>query len=124
MKRTISIAFCLMLSTSLMTTPSVHAKVMKLKLATVVVPHHAYNEGAREFARRIKEATGGAIDIIAAVCAMNENTIPAAVNCEHIVDGCNLNIVTKLQEKEVNYVLCCSYTYGGQTAAVVLKKVK
>ena len=63
MKRTISIGFCLLLSASLMTTPSLHAKVMKMKLATVVVPHHAYNEGAREFARRIKEATGGAIDI-------------------------------------------------------------
>ncbi len=63
MKRTISIAFCLMLSASLITTPSVHAKVMKLKLATVVVPHHAYNEGAREFARRIRKATGGTIDI-------------------------------------------------------------
>jgi tripartite ATP-independent transporter DctP family solute receptor len=36
---------------------------MKLKLATVVAPHHAYNEGAREFARRIAEATEGAIDI-------------------------------------------------------------
>jgi tripartite ATP-independent transporter DctP family solute receptor len=36
---------------------------MKMKLATVVPPHHAYNDGAREFARRIKEATGEAIEI-------------------------------------------------------------
>ncbi|MFQ5841073.1 MAG: DctP family TRAP transporter solute-binding subunit [Thermodesulfobacteriota bacterium] len=63
MKRTILIVLCLMVSASLMITISVHAKVMKLKLATVVVPHHAYNEGAREFARRLKEATGGVIDI-------------------------------------------------------------
>ncbi|UCD71273.1 MAG: DctP family TRAP transporter solute-binding subunit [Syntrophobacterales bacterium] len=63
MKCTILIAFCLMLGPSLMITLSAHAKTMKMKLATVVVPHHAYNEGAREFARRIKEATGGAIDI-------------------------------------------------------------
>jgi len=63
MKRTISIAFCLMVSASLMTALSVHAEVMRLKLATVVAPHHAYNEGAREFARRINGATGGAIDI-------------------------------------------------------------
>ena len=63
MKRTILIVFCLMLGASFMTTLPGHAKVMKLKLATVVVPHHAYNEGAREFARRLKEATGGVIDI-------------------------------------------------------------
>jgi tripartite ATP-independent transporter DctP family solute receptor len=36
---------------------------MKMKLATVTPPHHAYNEGAREFAKRIKDATGGFIDI-------------------------------------------------------------
>jgi tripartite ATP-independent transporter DctP family solute receptor len=52
-----------MVSASLMITLSVHAKVMKMKLATVVAPHHAYNEGAREFARRIREATGGTVDI-------------------------------------------------------------
>ena len=63
MKHTILIVLCLMLGANLMTTLPGHAKVMKLKLATVVVPHHAYNEGAREFARRIKDATGGAIDI-------------------------------------------------------------
>ncbi len=63
MKRTIFIVSCLMVSTSLMITLPVHAKVMKLKLATVTPPHHAYNEGAREFARRINGATGGAIDI-------------------------------------------------------------
>ncbi len=63
MKRMILIIFCLMLGTNLITTLPGHAKTMKLKLATVTPPHHAYNEGAREFARRIKEATGGAIDI-------------------------------------------------------------
>jgi len=63
MKRTVLTVFFLMLGTSLMTALSAHAKVMKMKLATVTPPHHAYNEGAREFARRIREATGGAIDI-------------------------------------------------------------
>ena len=63
MKRTVLTVFFLILGTSLMTALSGHAKVMKMKLATVTPPHHAYNEGAREFARRIREATGGAIDI-------------------------------------------------------------
>ena len=63
MKWTILIALCLILSVSLTTTLPAHAKVVKMKLATVTPPHHAYNDGAREFARRIKEATGGAIEI-------------------------------------------------------------
>lgn len=67
-------------------------------------------------------AAAGAIDVVAAVSAMNEAKIPAAKNCEKKVEGCNLNIVTEAIDKELNYVLCCSYSYGGQTAAVVLKK--
>jgi len=67
-------------------------------------------------------AAGGALDIIAAVCAMTDGKIPAAKNCDKKAAGCNLNIVTKPIEKTVKYALCCSYTYGGQTAAVVLKK--
>ena len=67
-------------------------------------------------------AAGGAIDVIAAVCAMNDSKIPAAVNCDNKAEGCNLNIVNQTIEKEVRHALCCSYTYGGQTAAVVLKR--
>lgn len=66
-------------------------------------------------------AAAGALDVIAAVCAMKESKIPAAKNCDRCADGCNLNIVSKTRQKEIRYVLCCSYTYGGQTAAVVLK---
>jgi 3-oxoacyl-[acyl-carrier-protein] synthase II len=67
-------------------------------------------------------AASGAIDLIAAVCAMNESKIPAAVNCDKKATGCNLNIVNRMIEKDIRYALCCSYTYGGQTAAVVLKR--
>ncbi len=67
-------------------------------------------------------AASGAIDVIAAVCAMTDGRIPAAKNCDKKADGCNLNIVKETQETKINYALCCSYTYGGQTAAVVLKK--
>jgi 3-oxoacyl-[acyl-carrier-protein] synthase II len=67
-------------------------------------------------------AAGGALDVIAAVCAMNNSIIPAAKNCDKKADGCNLNIVSRPVEKDIKYALCCSYTYGGQTAAVVLKK--
>ncbi len=66
-------------------------------------------------------AASGAIDLVAAVCAMADGRIPAAKNCDRKADGCNLNIVKQPQETDIRYALCCSYTYGGQTAAVVLK---
>jgi len=69
-------------------------------------------------------AASGALDVIAAVCAMANGKIPAAKNCDRKADGCNLNIIQQAQEANINYALCCSYTYGGQTAAVVLKNSK
>jgi len=67
-------------------------------------------------------AAGGAVDVIAAVCAMNESKIPAAKNCDKKAKGCNLNIVNQTKEKDIRYALSCSYTYGGQTTAIVLKR--
>ena len=66
-------------------------------------------------------AASGAVDVIAALCAMRNGIIPAAKNCDKKAAGCNLNIVNKPQKKNIRFALCCSYTYGGQTAAVVLK---
>ena len=67
-------------------------------------------------------AAAGVLDIITAIYAINEQKIPQAKNCDNIANGCSLNIVKKTIEKEIKYVLCCSYTYGGQTAAVIIKK--
>jgi len=67
-------------------------------------------------------AASGAIDMIASVCAMKEGKIPAAINCDRRADGCNLSIADQTRETNVRYALSCSYTYGGQTAALVLKQ--
>ena len=69
-------------------------------------------------------AASGALDVVAAVCAMTDGKVPAAKNCDRKADGCNLNIVNRPQQTNIRYALCCSYTYGGQTAAVVLKKIE
>lgn len=66
-------------------------------------------------------AAGGALDVIAAVCAMRAGKIPAAKNCDTKARGCKLNIVNQTHEAKIRYALCCSYTYGGQTVALVLK---
>ena len=67
-------------------------------------------------------AASGAVDVVAAVMAMREGIIPAAVNCDRKAEGCRLNISARTQRREIRHVLCCSYTFGGQTAALVLRK--
>lgn len=66
-------------------------------------------------------AAAGAIDVIAAVRAMNECVIPPARNFTKPAAGCDLNIPTERREGRIRRALCCSYTHGGQTAAVALK---
>lgn len=66
-------------------------------------------------------AAAGALDVIAAVRAMNDRTIPPARNFTKPANGCNLNVLTERREGRIRYALCCSHTFGGQTAAVVLK---
>ncbi len=66
----------------------------------------------------------GALDLIVAAKAISEGEIGAARNCSGKADGCDkLNLSTKRQAMDVKYALTCSYTFGGQTAAVVLKKI-
>lgn len=66
-------------------------------------------------------AAAGAVDVIAACCTIKDGIIPAAKNCKRKNKDCKLNIVTEQIKKNINHVLCCSYTYGGQTAAIILK---
>jgi len=67
-------------------------------------------------------AACGGLDVVAAVCAMRDGRIPAAKNCDKVADGCNLNIVRQEIKTNINCVLCTGYTFGGQTAAIILKK--
>ncbi|HSW01478.1 MAG TPA: beta-ketoacyl-[acyl-carrier-protein] synthase family protein [Sedimentisphaerales bacterium] len=66
-------------------------------------------------------AAAGALDVVAVVRAMNERLIPPAKNFTRPVEGCNLNILTERRQGAIRHALCCSHTFGGQTAAVVLK---
>ncbi|HBG25867.1 MAG: hypothetical protein A2Y10_17935 [Planctomycetes bacterium GWF2_41_51] len=66
-------------------------------------------------------SAAGAVDVIAACCAINEGVIPAAKNCDNVNKNCKLNIVKEQIKKRINYALCTGYTYGGQTAAIILK---
>ena len=66
-------------------------------------------------------AASGALDIVLAVNAIRDGVIPASKNFRR-PNGCRLNINQNKITKDIKHVLCCSYTYGGQTAAMVLKK--
>ena len=67
-------------------------------------------------------AAAGAIDMIAAVRAVTHQKIGPAKNFNTPADGCELNIATQAMDKKINYALCCGYSFGGQTAAIIIKK--
>ena len=67
-------------------------------------------------------AASGAIDLIVAVQAISDKKIGPSKNYDAPAEGCELNIAKESIEKEINYALCCGYSFGGQTAAIVVKK--
>ena len=68
-------------------------------------------------------AGSGALDVIAAAKAIDTGKTGTAKNFDNPAAGCKLKIITEPLRKRFNYVLCCSYTFGGQTAALILKNV-
>lgn len=66
----------------------------------------------------------GALDLITAVKAIQERKIPGAVNCDEKAPNCGLAIHSDPLERPIRHALCCSYSYGGQTAAVILKTLQ
>lgn len=66
-------------------------------------------------------AAAGALDLIVALSALREGFIPGARNCPQRGEGIRLNIQPESQTGPLRYALSCSYSYGGQTAAVILK---
>jgi len=67
-------------------------------------------------------AAAGALDIIAAVKAIEQGKIGPSGNFQQAASGCRLNISRTAVEKKIRNVLCCGYSFGGQTAAVIVKK--
>ncbi len=69
-------------------------------------------------------AAAGALDTAAAVKAVAEGTIGPSRNVEQPADGCRLKLTRARTQKSIRTVLCCGYSFGGQTAALVIKKVE
>ena len=66
-------------------------------------------------------AAAGAIDAIAAIGAIAQQEIGPVRNVASTIDDA-LNITTERVKKETSYALCCGYSFGGQTAALVIKR--
>ncbi|MCE5184741.1 MAG: beta-ketoacyl-[acyl-carrier-protein] synthase family protein [Planctomycetaceae bacterium] len=67
-------------------------------------------------------AAAGALDLIAAARAIHNAQIGPSRNFNKPANGCELNISSSPLKKPFHCALCCGYTFGGQTAALVIKK--
>ena len=68
-------------------------------------------------------AGAAAIDLATAVLVMKERTIPANLNCPNQPKRYNLNMASaNISDADINNALVSCYSYGGQTAAMVISK--
>ncbi len=67
-------------------------------------------------------AGAGGVNLAVAAMAVHRQMIPPAVNFETPAEGCELNIARSAAEAEIKYVLSGSFSVGGQSAAIVLKR--
>ncbi len=68
-------------------------------------------------------AGASAIDLVTAVLLMHENTIPPSLNCPNPPSEYGLNIQNQSVVKTpLEQAMTCCYTFGGQSAALVIRK--
>ena len=74
----------------------------------------------------IGHALGAATAIQTAICimALQKNEIPPIVNLEIPDPEFEIDLVSYLRNKELNYVLNCGYAFGGLNSALLIKKWK
>ena len=79
----------------------------------------------------IKSMTGhtlsaaGALESIACIMAIRENTIPPTANCDHIDPECRINVVCgKARHCQVDYALNNALGFGGHNAALIFNRYK
>lgn len=67
-------------------------------------------------------AAAGAIDVIAATLAVKNSKIGPSRYFSSPAAGCELKIENTAISTDIRYALCCGYSFGGQTAAIVIKR--
>jgi 3-oxoacyl-[acyl-carrier-protein] synthase II len=66
-------------------------------------------------------AAAGGVDAVAAIQALGQGRIPASANFQTPAAGCRLRVLREPLNTPIRHALCCSYTFGGHTTALVLK---
>lgn len=69
-------------------------------------------------------AAAGGLELIAAVKAIQTGLVGATLNGDKAAGHCRLRLTQKVIQKPIRYALCCGYSFGGQTAAMLIKKVE
>ncbi len=65
----------------------------------------------------------GALKVAASALAINYGIVPPTINYEHPDPDCDLNYVPNHSvRKELNFVVCNSFSFGGKNSIIVLKK--
>ena len=67
-------------------------------------------------------AAAGALDVAAAVKAIEQGNVGPSVNFAKAAAGCRLKLTRTVVERPIRNAVCCGYSFGGQTAAVIVKK--
>jgi 3-oxoacyl-[acyl-carrier-protein] synthase II len=67
-------------------------------------------------------AGAGAASIAMAAMALQKQVVPPTINFASAAADCGLNLAGGPREAKFDYVVCGSFTIGGQSAACVLKK--
>jgi 3-oxoacyl-[acyl-carrier-protein] synthase II len=69
-------------------------------------------------------ASSGAFEAAASLVSMNEGVIPPTVHLEEKDAECDLDYVTVLREKTIDYAVSNSFGFGGVNAVLILRNVK
>ena len=69
-------------------------------------------------------AGAGGLNMAVGAMALHRQVVPATANFRSPAEGCPLNVTTETRPAELNYVLCCGSSIGGQAGAVVLKRIE
>jgi 3-oxoacyl-[acyl-carrier-protein] synthase II len=66
----------------------------------------------------------GAIKIASSALAIKHNLVPPTINYKHPDPDCDLNCVPNESiEKDLNFVVCNSFSFGGKNSILILKKI-
>lgn len=86
--------------------------------------HHVMVSSTKSMTGHLLGAAG-AIESIITILALRDQSVPPTINLENPDKDCNLDFVPNeaRQIKNINYMLCNSFGFGGTNASIVFRKI-